>query len=320
MTESTSEASLSLPDWAESSHPLGWLINRILAVGPLKQLLFWQARQLIIRTAERRGIPWRARREALRMQAEPLLESSTNPLTEAPAYYRAPFHAYREGNLCWAAACEAEQATSAMALRIWPRETLTPTAAEARLRTAIFSAIEPSLSGPVERVLDIGCSVGVGTQAVKQWLNQRQGTEVMVEGLDLSPHMLAVARSRDPEGCISQWHHAAAESSGLPDKRFDLVMIQFVCHELPAEATRAVLRETRRLLRPGGVVGVADQDPASAVIRSLPAPLAGVFKSTEPYLEDYYGLNMPAAITSAGFHSLRQEACDPRHRVLVAMA
>jgi ubiquinone/menaquinone biosynthesis C-methylase UbiE len=320
MTQSASEASLSLPDWAESRHPLGWLIDRILAVGPLRQLLFWQARQLIIRTAEGRGIPWRERREALRRQAEPLLESSTNPTTETPAYYRAPFHTYREGNLCWAAACEAEQATSAMALRVWPKETLTPTAADARLRTAIFTAIEPSLSGTVQRVLDMGCSVGVGTQAVKEWLDQRQGTDVAVEGLDLSPQMLAVARARDPEGRISQWHHAAAESSGLPDGSFDLVMIQFVCHELPAEATRAVLREARRLLRPGGVVGLADQDPASAVIRSLPAPLAGVFKSTEPYLEDYYRLDLPAAITAAGFHSLRQETCDPRHRVLVAVA
>ena len=209
------------------------------------------------------------------MQAEPLLESSTNPSTAVPAYYRAPFHAYREGNLCWAAACEAEQATSAMALRVWPKETLAPAEAEERLRRAIFAAVEPSLSGTVQRVLDLGCSVGVGTQAVKQWLDQRQGTDVVVEGLDLSPQMLAVARARDPESRISQWHHAAAEATGLPDGSFDLVMIQFVCHELPAEATRAMLRETRRLLRPGGVVGLADQDPASEVIRSLPAPLAG---------------------------------------------
>ncbi len=320
MTKSPPEAALSLPDWAESSHPLGWVIDRILAVQPLRNLLFWQARQLIIRTAEGRGIAWRERREALRQQAEPLLKSSTNPSTAVPAYYRAPFHAYREGNLCWAAACEAEQATSAMALRVWPKETLAPAEAEERLRRAIFAAVEPSLSGTVQRVLDLGCSVGVGTQAVKQWLDQRQGTDVVVEGLDLSPQMLAVARARDPESRITQWHHAAAEATGLPDGSFDLVMIQFVCHELPAEATRAMLRETRRLLRPGGVVGLADQDPASEVIRSLPAPLAGVFKSTEPYLEDYYRLDLAAAVTGAGFHSLRQAPCDPRHRVLVAVA
>jgi hypothetical protein len=43
------------PNWVASRHPLGWLIDRLLAVEPLRRLLFLQARQLIIRTAERRG-------------------------------------------------------------------------------------------------------------------------------------------------------------------------------------------------------------------------------------------------------------------------
>jgi hypothetical protein len=68
------------------------------------------------------------------------------------------------------------------------------------------------------------------------------------------------------------------------------------------------------------VLGLADQDPGSEVIQRLPAPLASVFKSTEPYLEHYYRLDLPAAITAAGFRDLRQQPCDPRHRVLVAVA
>jgi ubiquinone/menaquinone biosynthesis C-methylase UbiE len=171
----------------------------------------------------------------------------------------------------------------------------------------------------VRRALDIGCSVGVGTQALKQWLDAREGSDVAVEGLDLSPQMLAVARARDPEGRIRGWHHAAAEASGLPAAAFDLITLQFVCHELPADATRAVLAEAARLLRPGGVVALVDQDPDSAVIRRLPAPIATLLKSTEPYLEDYFGLDLPGALEQAGFHGVRREACDPRHRVLVAV-
>jgi len=143
------------PNWVASRHPLGWLIDRLLAVEPLRRLLFLQARQLIIRTAERRGIAWRARREELVLQAEPLLASSTDAATQVPAYYRARFHAYQEGNLCWQAAGEAEQATDAMALRVWPGETLEPQDAQRRLRDAIFAAIEPSLTGPVHSALDI---------------------------------------------------------------------------------------------------------------------------------------------------------------------
>jgi SAM-dependent methyltransferase len=256
-----------------------------------------------------------------------------------PAYYRARFHAYDQGNLCWAAACEAEQATDSMALRVWPEERdLGPEVAQRRLRRAIFSAIEASLTGPVRRALDLGCSVGVGTFALREWLLERQAAEgdlPVVEGLDLSAQMLAVARVREgellaassgaatPSGSRASlpaitWHHGAAEATGLPGAAYDLITLQFVCHELPQSATRAVLAEAARLLRPGGVIAVVDQDPDSEVIRRLPAPIATLLKSTEPYLEDYFRLDLPVVLGEAGFQSVRRTAADPRHRVLVA--
>ncbi|MFM7634905.1 MAG: class I SAM-dependent methyltransferase [Cyanobacteriota bacterium] len=319
-------ASSPPPNWVAAGHPLGWLINRLLAVEPLRQLLFWQARRLIIRTAESRGIAWRRRREQLRAQAEPLLAASTDAAVTIPAYYRARFHAYDQGNLCWAAACEAEQATASMALRVWPRETtLEPAAAQLRLRRAIFTAIEPSLDGRPQRVLDLGCSVGVSTLALRDWLLERQGPgaepALQVEGLDLSPEMLAVARVREAEQAGRApitWRHGAAEATDLPAAAYDLITLQFVCHELPQAATRAVLAEVARLLRPGGVVALVDQDPDSAVIRRLPVPIATLLKSTEPYLEDYFRLDLPQALEQAGFQGLRSCAVDPRHRVLVA--
>jgi SAM-dependent methyltransferase len=301
-----------------SRHPLGWLIDRLLQVGPLRGLLFQQARRLIIRTAESRGIAWRARRHDLVAQAEPLLPAVLCPGLEPPSYYRVRFHAYDAGNLCWEAAGEAEQATDAMALRVWPDEALTPQVAQRRLREAIFAIVEPSLEGPLRRVLDVGCSVGVGTLALRDWLDQRGDRTAVVEGLDLSAPMLAVARVRDREGRIAAWHHAAAEASGLAQGSFDLITLQFVCHELPQAATLAVLDEVGRLLRPGGTLALVDQDPQSAVIRRLPAPIATLLKSTEPYLEEYFSLDLPAALEASGFGSVRTQPCDPRHRVLVA--
>ena len=91
-----------------------------------------------------------------------------------------------------------------------------------------------------------------------------------------------------------------------------------MCHELPADATRAVLAEVHRLLRPGGVIAQVDQDPDSEVIRRLPAPIATLLKSTEPYLEDYFSLDLPSELEAAGFHHVRRVPCDRRHRVLVA--
>lgn len=306
------------PNWANDRTPLGRLISTVLAIEPLRQLLFQQARSMMIRTAEQRGIPWRARRQDLRRQAEPLLAASTNPATIAPAYYKARFHAYNQGNLCWDAACEAEQATASVALRIWKQEPLSPEAAEARMRDAIFAAIAPSLTGPVSDALDLGCSVGISTQLLKTWLEARQRQPLRVSGLDLSPQMLAVARVRDPDSRIDAWHHAAAEATGLPEASFDLITLQFVCHELPASATHAVLEEAARLLRPGGVLAMVDQDPQSETIRAMPAPLATLLKSTEPYLADYFALDMENALEQAGFNAIRCVASDHRHRVLVA--
>jgi ubiquinone/menaquinone biosynthesis C-methylase UbiE len=307
------------PPWVDARTPLGRLIAAVLAVEPLRQLLFLQARRMMIRTAETRGIPWRRRREQLRQQAEPLLVASTNPATVIPPYYRARFHAYEEGNLCWQAACETEQATDSVALRVWKEEKqLTPEAAQQRMRDGIYAAIEPSLSGPVRDVLDIGCSVGVGTLALTDWLEQHGHSDVHVSGLDLSPQMLAVARVRDASGRIKAWHHGAAEATGLPAASFDLITAQFLCHELPGDATRAVLREAARLLRPQGVLALVDQDPEAEVIRAMPPALATLLKATEPYLEDYFRLDLPAALAEAGFTAIRRVASDHRHRVLVA--
>jgi len=150
------------------------------------------------------------------------------------------------------------------------------------MRDAIFAAIEPSLTGPVRQALDVGCSVGVGTLALKDWLDTRVGSSVAVSGLDLSPQMLAVARVRDAGGRIEAWHHAAAEASGLPSASVDLITLQFVCHELPGEATRAVLSEAARLLRPDGVVALVDQDPESEVIRAMPAPWPPCSRAPSP--------------------------------------
>ena len=311
------------PRWADSSRGLGRLIELLIGIGLLRRPLFFQARQLIIRTAEHSGIPWRARREELRQAAAPLLESSTTTGLTPPAYYRARFHAYEQGNLCWQAAAEAEQATDAMALRVWPDADLTPAQAQTRLRDAIHAAVQPLLQGPIRRVVDLGCSVGVSTQALAIWLNQRADAagfdRPTVIGLDLSPDMLAVARVRDSQGLVAEWCHGAAESTGFESGSVDLISLQFVCHELPQQATHAVLAEAGRLLRPGGVLVMVDQDPASSVLQRLPAPVATLLKSTEPYIEQYFALDMPAALQQAGFRDQSIRACDPRHRVIACL-
>ena len=319
----THAAPTTTPRWADSSRGLGRLIEALIGIGLLRRPLFFQARQLIIRTAERNGIPWRARRKELQQAAEPLLAASTTAGLTPPAYYLSRFHAYEQGNLCWQAAAEAEQATDAMALRVWPEEQLMPAEAQARLRDAIHAVAEPLLPALIDRVVDLGCSVGVSTQALARWLNARAEANSAhpptLIGLDLSPEMLSVARVRDPQGLVHDWRHAAAEATGLASGSVDLVSLQFVCHELPQGATLAVLAEAARLLRPGGVLLMVDQDPGSSVLQRLPAPVATLLKSTEPFIEQYFALDLPAALQEAGFRNPSICACDPRHRVIACL-
>ena len=314
---------VATPRWADSSRGLGRVIELLIGIGLLRRPLFFQARQLIIRTAERNGIPWRKRRSELRLAAEPLVCSSATPGLSPPDYYKVRFHAYEQGNLCWQAAAEAEQATDAMALRVWPEAEHSPVQAQKRLRDAIHNAVEPLLTGPLQRVVDLGCSVGVSTLALTNWLNRRADQNGLprpeVIGLDLSPDMLAVAKVRDAGGLVAEWRHAAAEDTALQAGSLDLISLQFVCHELPQQATHAVLAEAARLLRPGGALVMVDQDPASSVLQKLPAAVATLLKSTEPYIEDYFRLDMPLALEHAGFQHLQVSACDPRHRVIACL-
>lgn len=55
--------------------------------------------------------------------------------------------------------------------------------------------------------------------------------------------------------------HARMEDTGLPSGSFDLVAASFVIHECPPSAIRALIAEARRLLRPGGVLMLADNNP-----------------------------------------------------------
>ena len=64
---------------------------------------------------------------------------------------------------------------------------------------------------------------------------------------------------------------------------------------------------------------MVDQDPGSSVLQRLPAPVATLLKSTEPYIEQYFGLDMPMVLKQTGFRDLRISACDPRHRVIVCL-
>ena len=73
-------------------------------------------------------------------------------------------------------------------------------------------------------------------------------------GVDLSPAMLHVAARKQPARFI----RADAAALPLNDDSLDGAALSFSLHEKPWDTARAILFEARRIVRPGGVIVVAD--------------------------------------------------------------
>ncbi|MGB3534946.1 MAG: class I SAM-dependent methyltransferase [Microcoleaceae cyanobacterium] len=306
------------PDWAGSDF-LSKAVNLLIQTPPLYKLMKHQARQVMIKTAEKNDIPWRQTHQQLTESGiQNSLNKIINPEITYPEYYQKPFHAYQQGNLCWDAAFEAESATYAMGLRIWRDEQLSWQTAHNRLRSSFHQILSQYTPKPVKDILDIGCSVGISTQSLHQYYSKIQPTPVKTIGLDLSPYMLSVAKWRDINSAINQWKHAQAEDTGFADNSFDLVTLQFVIHELPQLATKQIFQEIWRILRPGGCLGILDNNPKSPVIQNLPPVLFTLMKSTEPWTDEYYQLDVETTLQEIGFDHQTTVATDPRHRTIIA--
>jgi SAM-dependent methyltransferase len=100
------------------------------------------------------------------------------------------------------------------------------------------------------RILETGCGTG-------HWLRVLNPLGCTVYGLDLSMGMLRLARSAGIPNLV----RGIAESLPFPSAAFDLVFCVNALHHF-AEAPRFI-RQSRRLLRPGGALAIAGMDPRS---------------------------------------------------------
>lgn len=288
------------------------LVNTILAIAPLANLAKHQARQMMIKRAEKIGVPWTKTVQELRKQDwESRLNQVQNPQLTYPDYYCCSFHAYEKGNLSWDAALEVEVAAYAVHATIWQDA---GKSGDLRLRSSYHNILTSQIAKQPQDILDVGCTVGLSTFALQAVYPQAK-----ITGLDLSPYFLAVAHYNSQQrNADINWVHAAAETTGLPDASYDLVSIFLVCHELPQSATRQIFGEARRLLRPGGHLAIMDMNPQSEFITKMPPYILTLLKSTEPYLDDYFTLDIAQAIMEAGFLAPSIASNTHRHRTIVA--
>ncbi|MEH2337281.1 class I SAM-dependent methyltransferase [Nostoc sp.] len=288
------------------------LVNGVLAIKPLANLAKHQARQMMIKRAERIGVPWTQEVETLQARDwKADLAQVENPQLSYPEYYLRPFHAYEGGDLSWKAAWELEVAARTVHAGIWQDA---GAEGDAKLRQSYHDILKAQIPNQPQDILDLACAVGLSTFAMQEIYPHAK-----ITGLDLSPYFLAVAnyRAQQRQAKIN-WLHAQAESTGLPDASFDLVSIFLMCHELPQSATRQIFAEMRRVLRPGGYLAIMDMNPKSEVYKKMPAYILTLLKSTEPYLDEYFALDIEQAIVEAGFQTPTITNNTHRHRTAIA--
>ena len=146
------------------------------------------------------------------------------------------------------------------------------------------------------RLLDVAC--GTGRTLHQLW---RAHPTLRLYGVDLSPAYVRAARRRLAH--VDEVSLAVENGEALPyaDATFDIVTSVYLFHELPRNARRNVVREMKRVLKPGGLLvledsaQLADSAAIATALREFPREFH------EPFYDDYLADDLAEVLAECGF-------------------
>jgi len=211
------------------------LVGKALAVKPVWALAKAQARRMMIGRAERLGIPWRETVADLSQRDwQPLWDQVYREGVDLPANYRASFHGYDAGHLCWEAAYEFEVASNAVHSSLYPEA---GAHSDQVLRQGYHERLQQQFPQAPTRILDLHSTVGLSTFRLEQTF-----PTATITGLNFSPYYLTLAAYNAGQrgSTVKSWVHALPEATGFPDGSFDLVsafLLFMRCRKPPPAAS-----------------------------------------------------------------------------------
>lgn len=140
------------------------------------------------------------------------------------------------------------------------------------------------------RVLDLGC--GTGSFAVE--VAEKIGPSGSYDGVDLSVQQLEHARKKTadlPMPCA--FHQCSIDDLPFEAARFDLVVSITTFHHVPSRVRRAAIRETARVLKPGGNFALIDLNRPRWSLGGAAGFLLYLFNGFDPALEDHWKNRFP---------------------------
>jgi ubiquinone/menaquinone biosynthesis C-methylase UbiE len=155
------------------------------------------------------------------------------------------------------------------------------------------------------KALDIGCGPGI----VSCMMAKKTGPQGEVWGIDISSDLLAVAEKVGKASGLNNIHFKAANVYELdfPEQSFDFIYARLVFQHLPEP--QAALQELYRVLKPGGIICLADIDDNWLSIEPEPDAFQSLIKRSSQVQSQqggdrYIGHKLGALIERAGFNAV----------------
>ncbi len=135
-----------------------------------------------------------------------------------------------------------------------------------------------------DKVLDVGCGTGDLTLTAASYV----GKSGSAYGIDASPEGIDLAQTKARRtGSEAVFDVGLMEKIPYPESSFDIVISRLVIHHLPGDLKGRGIAEVYRVLKPGGLVFLADfKPPTNEVLAHLVTALLGHKVMMQSNLED----------------------------------